>query len=317
MNYTGQKCSVCNLEFKEDDDVVVCAVCGTPHHRECYDKNHECANEQKHKDNYDWIKEHRPKEENKCKKCGFENGEDILFCGKCGNPLNGNTENSQNRQQPPIGNPFFTQNNNGTTQFTIDPLAGISPETEFDDNVTAQDLADVTKVNTFYYMNVFNRIKSIGTSRFNLASFFFNSLWWIYRKMYVTGICLFLFTFISSLITIYLFPTAIDLINQLGANPSQELIYEFAQTLSTEEMVALFLPGLLNIINMIIMFVSGFIGNRTYYKHCKKQIKKIKSEEKATTKIKEKLNSVGGTNYKLTLGFGICLLIISVAQNFM
>ena len=29
-NYTGVKCPVCNKRFTEDDDIVVCPVCGAP-----------------------------------------------------------------------------------------------------------------------------------------------------------------------------------------------------------------------------------------------------------------------------------------------
>ena len=39
MRYTGETCPVCNKVFQEDDDIVVCPDCGTPHHRKCYLKN--------------------------------------------------------------------------------------------------------------------------------------------------------------------------------------------------------------------------------------------------------------------------------------
>ncbi len=48
MKYTNYKCPVCNNQFTEDDDVVVCPECGTPHHRECYIQNGKCANADKH-----------------------------------------------------------------------------------------------------------------------------------------------------------------------------------------------------------------------------------------------------------------------------
>ncbi len=48
MNYINYKCPVCNNRFTEEDDVVVCPECGTPHHRECYIKNGQCFNKDKH-----------------------------------------------------------------------------------------------------------------------------------------------------------------------------------------------------------------------------------------------------------------------------
>ena len=41
--YTHLPCAVCGKEFDENSDVVVCPVCGTPHHRECYKQLGHCA----------------------------------------------------------------------------------------------------------------------------------------------------------------------------------------------------------------------------------------------------------------------------------
>ena len=48
MNYKIYKCPVCNIQFDDDADVVVCPECGTPHHRECYIQNGKCINADKH-----------------------------------------------------------------------------------------------------------------------------------------------------------------------------------------------------------------------------------------------------------------------------
>ena len=48
MNYKNYKCPICNTQFTEEDDVVVCPECGTPHHRDCYIKNGKCFNFDKH-----------------------------------------------------------------------------------------------------------------------------------------------------------------------------------------------------------------------------------------------------------------------------
>ena len=48
MNYKKYKCPVCKEVFCEDDDVVVCPECGTPHHRGCWFENGKCANEALH-----------------------------------------------------------------------------------------------------------------------------------------------------------------------------------------------------------------------------------------------------------------------------
>lgn len=37
--YENQKCPVCGVAFKSGDDIVTCPECGTPHHRQCYEKS--------------------------------------------------------------------------------------------------------------------------------------------------------------------------------------------------------------------------------------------------------------------------------------
>lgn len=48
MDFLKFHCPVCNSNFTENDDVVVCPDCGTPHHRECYKKTGKCFNENMH-----------------------------------------------------------------------------------------------------------------------------------------------------------------------------------------------------------------------------------------------------------------------------
>lgn len=54
MNLNGEKCAKCGEVFKEDDDIVVCPECGSPHHRECYLADNKCANSEKHAEGYKW-----------------------------------------------------------------------------------------------------------------------------------------------------------------------------------------------------------------------------------------------------------------------
>ncbi len=48
MELTNFFCPVCGNDFNEDDDVVFCPECGTPHHRACWTKNGRCINENLH-----------------------------------------------------------------------------------------------------------------------------------------------------------------------------------------------------------------------------------------------------------------------------
>lgn len=52
--FTDKLCPVCRIPFKDDDDVVVCPECGTPHHRDCYKQIGRCGVEQYHADGFVW-----------------------------------------------------------------------------------------------------------------------------------------------------------------------------------------------------------------------------------------------------------------------
>ena len=68
MKYTGVQCPVCLKTFDDLSDVVVCPECGTPHHRECYEKNGGCINAAKHGTDFVWVSPIKPAEEEPAKK---------------------------------------------------------------------------------------------------------------------------------------------------------------------------------------------------------------------------------------------------------
>ncbi len=47
-------CPYCENAFTENDDIVVCPDCGTPHHRGCYMDNKACKNELLHGSGFEW-----------------------------------------------------------------------------------------------------------------------------------------------------------------------------------------------------------------------------------------------------------------------
>ena len=57
MNYENTPCPVCGKPLAEGDDVVVCPVCATPQHRECWMENGRCANDDLHASGYIWSKD--------------------------------------------------------------------------------------------------------------------------------------------------------------------------------------------------------------------------------------------------------------------
>lgn len=91
MNFTGNICPGCNDTFKEDDDIVVCPECGTPQHRECYEKENCCVNSHLHSEEYKWegIQKAKPVSQPEadtipCPNCGIDNPRGSQVCRNCG-----------------------------------------------------------------------------------------------------------------------------------------------------------------------------------------------------------------------------------------
>jgi len=43
MDFIGQKCPFCENIIEENEDIVICGRCKTPHHRDCWKANHGCT----------------------------------------------------------------------------------------------------------------------------------------------------------------------------------------------------------------------------------------------------------------------------------
>ncbi|HZJ75561.1 MAG TPA: RING finger protein [Clostridia bacterium] len=52
MRYLGEKCPFCKTDFIDESDIVVCPICGTPHHRECWNELGNCFNKELHKSGF-------------------------------------------------------------------------------------------------------------------------------------------------------------------------------------------------------------------------------------------------------------------------
>lgn len=169
-DYIGEKCIVCGRTFKKGDDIVVCPDCGTPYHRECWNKNGKCINDSLHAVGKSWYEEKintekvknqekemlNRKQENQtsgrivCRECGNVNPPNATNCINCGAPLprigdnneNNNRENSQNNpSQNSSSSPFVSyegsqmnviiDGKNVKIDFA-DPYGGLDPNDDFD-----------------------------------------------------------------------------------------------------------------------------------------------------------------------------------------
>ncbi len=351
IDYLGLKCGVCNLDFKENDDVVVCPDCGTPMHRTCYKENKGCPNSEKHNegfvfDGFEKIKESAQgkkddagnKDENTasrrnsvpvsgemiCPLCGERNKAEANFCNRCGSRFIKNPNESEPEQLDPFSDdePLRT-----AAAMGIDPLAGVPANAQFEENVSAADLACYVSVNTPYYLRAFDAIKR-KTNKFNFSAAVFSGVWFLYRKQYKIGALIFSIEMLIYAIRYYFSATwsmdvmkklfesvglSVDQMSSLNMSQYSELANEM-QKLPISEQLIMMIPSLMLFIQLGIMIVCGILANKSYYKHCIRKVRFIKEKAKEAElthgETSKSLYFSGGVNPFVAGAFGLIYLII-------
>ncbi len=317
MEFTEYKCPVCNENFESGEDIVVCPECGTPHHRECYEQLGHCFYKDKHSDDFSFESINKKNSDEKndenivlCPNCKAENEKTAFYCNKCGFPINqekqqnANYQNDNQNTQPPFGqgSPFGYA---GSGMPAFDPLAGLDSEQEIADGVKVGEMAKFVGKSTQYFLLVFNKIRSFGSSRFNFAAFLLNGIYFLYRKMYVLGI-------IFSTLNIGL--TILDAL--VVVTPEYTQILRQNSVTTTQQAVLFYLPLVFQAIRLLIMFLSGFLANKLYYNHSTKKIKDIKLKSD-NTDITKKLEVSGGVNLAIAISVGVGYLAVNYIVTFM
>lgn len=215
MNYENQTCPYCGNPLREGEDVVVCPVCATPQHRECWMQNGHCANDERHASGFVWEREENKAQETEennkvCPACGSENPRDSLHCGNCGMLFGGNEGNASQPKQCAFcgrnndsdalhckycGAPFSNQN----AFFAGSPYmagTGMAADEKIGEN-NAGDIAIYVQASSRRYLPKFKRFESGKKLSFNFAAFLFAPYWFFYRKLYKAGV-FFLVLFVTS-----------------------------------------------------------------------------------------------------------------------
>ena len=340
MEFTQYKCPVCKKQFESGDDIVVCPECGAPHHRDYYEQKGSCFFEDKHSkdfsfENFNAVNEESSDQINTvCPVCRFNNPPGVMFCTRCGCPMqndqqnNPNPQNTQNQfnQNKNDQYRYNNQNNQGAQSNgnsgpilppfgfgaagvpNFDPLAGMNNEDYIADDIKVGEMAKFVGKNTNYYLTVFNRIKNFGRAKFNFGALFLSGIYFIYRKMYWLGILFALIIIATNVLSICIMRT-----------PEYSAAYDYFTKNSYSNMAGnsielisragiLLIPSVLTWLRYGVMLFSGFLANRLYHKHCVKKIKKIKEQNKDN--VDEKLTAKGGVNLGLAVSFGVAIIAI-------
>lgn len=340
LNYNDQPCAGCGKHMHEGDDIVVCPICATPQHRECWMAEGRCANEALHSEGFVWTPREKvtldePNKESKlCHICKAENPADALHCQGCGALLSeekqetdgeekecrfcGEINPASNRICSKCGAPLLFENNffqNNIYMKDVD-----ASEDEPLDSTTVGNAAYFIQSSAKRYIPKFKKLASGKKISFNLAAFLLSPWWFFYRKLYKAGI-IFLVLFTS--ITLMTFKYQSQLLSASNAMESQlsaiqeqykdaandeSLLNEAVE--KQNEVVMSFVAqtkkpaAIILAVTLLEHLACGLSANLIYYKRMNNIMKKVEETEAPDEIKKSLLIRAGGISFiSLAAGF--------------
>ena len=272
MKYECLPCPVCGCIFGENDDVVVCPKCGTPHHRTCFAESGSCANAGKHKKGFVWVSPLV----------------DIPQGPKAESTAIAPISNNETKSAPIGAFPF--------DQDELMKMGGFRP-------IDAEELIGDLKVleygeylgkNKHKYIPKFYRMgRAHQKASWNWAAFFFPIPWLFYRKMNAIGSILAIFTMIIPVVF------ATDFINY--SQEALAVISQASATTTPSDLAAL-LPqvplsySVSGYIGFAVRIFCAFFGNYFYMKKATKEIKDIKADKQKFSEYEADLKKKGSVS---------------------
>ncbi|MCI8351081.1 MAG: DUF2628 domain-containing protein [Oscillospiraceae bacterium] len=315
--YTGIPCPVCGKPFAGEDDVVVCPECGTPHHRECYREQGQCAYAGRHGEGFSFEMP-SPQEERpavvRCPRCGTDNPAGREACEVCGTSLAPPVEpprpEFQGGGQAP---PTYGYGAGFGPQVVFGPFGGVNPEEEID-GIPAQEMALFVGPSAFYYLPRFKEMEKGGNGGFSWSGAVISFLYFLYRKVYLVAILSVVLSLCLHLPSTYYVAKAwrevmdeagISMSLQDQAALSDEELLDQAQQMNglltqvtrTESYAtASRLQSWMSLLAFGVCLFFGFFANRIYKGHVVRSIRKLKARYPDREQYRAMLEKKGGVN---------------------
>lgn len=309
MDYKHVTCQVCQKEFQEGDDIVVCPECGTPVHRACWQKLGHCVNEYRHGTDWEWKNPNTASEVEKtdtvtpAAEQSHEQNSD--FGTDVDQDPNTFAPYGANGQLGPYGG--YAYQNIGPDGQIHQGWHNIGADEEIGD-FTAKEYAEVVQKGSQSYIPKFQRMARQGKKNtWNWAAFFFAPFWFVYRKMYGWG----LLALVLCLIIPFCFANQIVQYTQKSmAVYSQAMHQEQTGDADSEQSPGDLpeTPNSLSVNQYVILAVqvmAAIFGNYLYKRHCEKLL--IRAKQMSGDERGKLLRSRGGTS-----GLALFLFIIIV-----
>ena len=243
--FENKLCPFCRARFTDKADVVVCPICGTPHHRVCYEIRGKCGLENLHESGFVWN--------------GRLPDEPEPVQSQPQNPFENNTQSAQNTTNEQDVDPMMEMFGDADAGFNSF-LKKLSDPALGEDGVSMKELTAYAATSSFHYGRSFDIFRTnIGGKKrkvfFNLASGFLAPAFQFYRKMDIFGAISGILLLIPVLIAA-LFP---DFVLNNGFS------------------------YLLNLYNLAGLVILSAFGDYFYYKHAVKSIIKFRGSFQGDT----------------------------------
>lgn len=332
-NYIGVRCPVCNKKFTQTDDIVVCPICGAPHHRECYAEKGACAFVSDHISGKEWS---APPPEPQtvegaagspfgyanpaagaeasgavvtCPVCKATNPCGMIFCQVCGRRISEvSYQNPAQQSHSSWGFPPFMQE--------LDPISlmygGVLPDEKIDGE-SARDIAVYIGENSAYYLprfkNMFERSNIIS---FNFSALIFSFIYFFYRKMYLIGAALLALSLLSMIPSVYLMREVVPQIINAWINSelpvNHNAIIHYQSIVQTSNSVSFF-----------IGFAVSLLANHLYYMKVMSDVKALRegrAGEHDEIAYNKALSQKGGVSKAAVIAVFTALVILHMAIGF-
>lgn len=302
--FENKLCPVCRKPFKADDDIVVCPVCGTPHHRACYNEKGGCGVEDAHASGFVW-EGHLPGEEPEPAntQSAEDSTQDVSMGAGEYSGADSNGFGDEHHADYPGGTPggFNAYGPNGEPIDIQDFLNQINrqtmDETRGEDGVSAKELSCYVGKSVMHYSQAFAAFRAPAAPGrkkrkvfFNICAGLFTPVHQFYRKLDGMGIILVL------LELTYYIPTLLSVAGTLSA--------------SVIGAIQLATSGLYFVAKVLLCM----FGDYFYYRHCVNRIKDIRAryDDGKAEGYYEALNEKGSPSWLRAI---IAILAVYLLQS--
>ena len=257
--FDNKLCPICRRPLNDKSDVVVCPVCGTPHHRACYMAAGHCGVESYHAQGFEWkgwLPGEEPQTPEPAQSDEFSDSHRAEYPGQ-GAGMNGeqSAQYDQNAQNEQYGPPMdLGQYLEQLQRQTMDDTRGA-------DGVSAKELSTFVGRSVMHYSQAFAAFRAPvqpGQKRrkifINVCAGLFAPFHQFYRKMDLLGVVMLLIELLF-----YIPPILLNI--GIGTREVLGDIQMFARGLSFVGMI------------LVCLF-----GDYLYYRHAVKRIHQIRAK---------------------------------------